>query len=140
MNGIGSVRTSNVSCFQMSLYSLWTSLTGVVRFGGDETNVTMRIHDRFGDGSVMVWSGIAMNPRPLPPPPPAYFARKGHWAVAPLLPGQHTDTRLLSVWADVWCSGRRCPCSPCANRQRPLPAAPRLSNDMASDRPRRCLH
>ena len=43
MNGVDSVRTGvfvagHVSCFHMSPYSLWTSLTGVIRPGNDEMN------------------------------------------------------------------------------------------------------
>ena len=39
-----------MSCFEMSPYSLRTSLTGVVRSGTDD----MRVHDRFVGGLVMV--------------------------------------------------------------------------------------
>ena len=45
VNGVGSIITEvfvagHVSCFQMSPYSLWTSLTGVVGSGVDEMNGT----------------------------------------------------------------------------------------------------
>ena len=45
MNGVGSVRTwifvaGHVTSFQMSPYSLWTFLTGVVGSGDDEVNST----------------------------------------------------------------------------------------------------
>ena len=74
MNGVGSIRTGVfvsglVSGFQMSPYSLWTFLTGVVWTGDYEINDTPMSQYRFGSGSVMVCVGMTVIERTPPPPP-----------------------------------------------------------------------
>ena len=68
LNGVGSVRTGvflagHVSCFQLSPYSLWTSLTGVVRSGTEEMNGTPTSQCDFMTDSVVVYGDITMTGR-----------------------------------------------------------------------------
>ena len=58
--------------FQLSPYSLWTSLSGVIGSGDDEkingTPMSQCDFVRLVGGSVMLWGGITMTDRPPPTP------------------------------------------------------------------------